>query len=216
MGEPSDYEPRHWYTVFHFETQITLTFTALVLAIVIAATFSFATQVLLLLASIISLLYSVKFQFKNFRIRIRDIAFIKVFVIAAVVAGISVFIPFLEGPQTLHSNLIWWYYLEHFLFIVSITIPFDARDIDLDSKHNLHTIPAYFGKAKSALFATTFFMGFCCLFILLNTFSIQIFFFQLLILVSILFGILRKPSDWYYTIVIEGAMFVYYILIQSI
>lgn len=213
LGNPADYEKRHWYTVQHFEFQCLLTIFSLLVTATLFLNFTIQSQLILCLAAGISLLYSVKLRVFNFPLRIRDIPFLKVFVIAFVVAAVSVFIPYLEGPKATLPNSIWWYYLEHFLFLISITIPFDARDVNLDAKYKLTTLPVFFGKPISAVIATLFFAAFSWLYFFLHEFNYS----DLLLLGSILFvvnlGILHRQKDWFYTLIIEGTMVLYFILV---
>ena len=43
--------------------------------------------------------------------------------------------------------------LERFLFVFAITIPFDIRDMEIDIKEGLKTIPVIMGKKKAMMIA---------------------------------------------------------------
>ena len=105
-------------------------------------------QYLLLPAIILSLAYVLPL-FKNAS-RLRDLAYIKIFLIALVWAYLCVAIPLMEsGLLQEHYFLI----IEKCLFIFGITIPFDIRDMDIDKVENVETIPGKFGAKKSKRYA---------------------------------------------------------------
>lgn len=90
-------------------------------------------------AGVISMAYVLPF-FGSGR-RLRDFNYIKIILIAAVWAYISI-LPLLgEINYTLLSLTA----LERFLFIFAITLPFDIRDLGIDSSSRLITIPKMIG-----------------------------------------------------------------------
>lgn len=84
--------------------------------------------------------------------RLRDIHFIKVFLIALVWSWLTVFMPalVLHLEQHLSTTLI---YLERTCFIFAITIPFDIRDLEIDEFNQVKTIPNRYGIKKSKAIA---------------------------------------------------------------
>ncbi len=84
-----------------------------------------------------------------FGIRLRDFGVLKPFIVATVWSFVAVLVPLANYIQDdiLNISLLW---LNRFLFIVAITIPFDVRDLKFD-KVNLKygTIPMKIGKLRT-------------------------------------------------------------------
>lgn len=81
---------------------------------------------------------------------LRNIAGIKIFIIAVVWAGVSVVLPLLDFPEIeLREILI--LFLQRLLFVVVITLPFELRDLQFDSP-GLRTIPQQFGIKRTRIF----------------------------------------------------------------
>lgn len=93
-------------------------------------------------------------------IRLRDIAFLKTFFIAATWMAVAVVIPAVLDQQDEHG--LWLYAFEKFSFIVAITLPFDLRDIQRDLHTDTRTIANQFG------YRTV--MEWCALFFVLSQF----------------------------------------------
>ena len=83
------------------------------------------------------------------KINLRDVPGTKLFLIAFSWAGVTVLFPSVQNGLSISDNL-WLLFLERFLFIVGLTIPFDIRDIDYDSP-KLFTLPQVLG-VKQAKF----------------------------------------------------------------
>jgi 4-hydroxybenzoate polyprenyltransferase len=80
--------------------------------------------------------------------RIRDIPGIKIFIVTGVVTLLSSTLPLMSNSTA--EVDIWLFGLERWLFLLAITIPFDVRDVLLDKKWNLQTIPLLLG-TKNAM-----------------------------------------------------------------
>jgi len=83
-------------------------------------------------------------------IKLRDIPFFKIFLVAFIWALVSVFIPFYMSLAPF-TNMMWRYFLSHFLLIYSLTLLFDIRDMSIDETK---TFASYFGIYKTKLLAT--------------------------------------------------------------
>ncbi len=85
---------------------------------------------------------------------LRNIHYLKVFIIALVWALIIIGLPFIDGMKTIvldtTSALA---FIQCFVFILAITLPFDVRDIDFDKADELKTIPQLIGIKGTILFA---------------------------------------------------------------
>ena len=108
-----------------------------------------------------SLFYVVPILKKNDSpIALRSISFLKLFLIAFSWAGVTVLVPFINYNIELHSKEI-IIFIQRFLILLAITIPFDIRDMNFDNV-NLKTLPQYIGIKKSkvvGLFLLMLFLG---------------------------------------------------------
>lgn len=99
---------------------------------------------------IISLLYSIPFKMgQKTLITLRQIPYLKIFLIAFVWAAVTVFIPVVNYKKPLYSLHVLSVFLERMLFVLAITLPFDIRDMDDDKKAGIQTIPLRLGVIKS-------------------------------------------------------------------
>lgn len=77
---------------------------------------------------------------------LRDLSYVKVFIIAFVWSLIIVGLPYLNTDEQLlfETNFV-LAFLSCFLFILAITLPFDVRDLKYDNRDHLKTIPQFIG-----------------------------------------------------------------------
>jgi hypothetical protein len=132
-----------------------------------------------------------EFSFRNF-------PFIKIFSIAIAWAGISVFFPLYEMKYIFDTKV----YLEFFqriLFVIAITIPFDIRDVKVDSKL-LKTLPQVFGIAGAKIIGVSLLFIFVLLDFFKNNALLGLMVTLLIALVTLLFLLFSSPSkSRYYT-----------------
>lgn len=97
----------------------------------------------------LTLLYAVPvFMSRN----LRSLPGLKIFIIAAVWMGITVFLP-LEYHNIRFSGRVLYQSLEVFLFVIALTLPFEIRDLKYDELE-LKTIPQRFGVRKTKWFGS--------------------------------------------------------------
>ncbi len=75
-------------------------------------------------------------------LNLRNLPALKIFIIALSWAGITVLFPLIQFG--IFSEKVLWLFLQRFLFVVVLTLPFDIRDMPYDSK-NLLTLPHLLG-----------------------------------------------------------------------
>lgn len=109
-----------------------------------------ATQLFLILPILLSLLYVLPVWKGR---RLRDLPFIKIFLIALVWTMLTSTGAALELGLGRNSS-VWLQFPERLLFLFAITLPFDIRDLDLDREMPVKTIPAYLGVRRSIRLAT--------------------------------------------------------------
>ena len=85
--------------------------------------------------------------------RLRDIPYLKIFLIAIVWSIITVGLPFLELNNNISTLLFLRLFMGRSCFIFALCIPFDIRDMDWDSRTNVKTIPLSIGVEKAKILA---------------------------------------------------------------
>lgn len=78
---------------------------------------------------------------------LRNITGVKVFIIAGIWCGVTVWLPILDSGLSFSTD-IWVFTIQRFLFVVALTLPFDIRDIRFDTEQ-LGTIPQLIGVSKT-------------------------------------------------------------------
>lgn len=106
-----------------------------------------AIQLELLIPGIISLGYV--WPILTGKRRLRDINHLKIFLIALVFAWVTVRLPALESGQGSIDLSQIGLLVERALFIFSITLPFDIRDLAVDKHSAVKTIPSIIGLKRS-------------------------------------------------------------------
>jgi len=83
------------------------------------------------------------FKVGNIEVSFRNFPSIKIFSIGIAWAGIAVFFPLYEAHYTIDRD-VYLEFVQRFIFLIALTLPFDIRDVHLDSKL-LKTIPQVLG-----------------------------------------------------------------------
>ena len=109
-----------------------------------------SAQIVLMGMAVLSLGYVLPILGKSQRLR--DVGFLKIFLIAFVWAIITVVLPFLEiNNSSKYTFVVSLMALERMCFIFALCIPFDIRDMDWDSRTNVKTIPLCIGSKKAKI-----------------------------------------------------------------
>lgn len=170
------------------------------------------TQCALVIPAILSLGYVIPFM-GNKKLRLRDIHFVKIFLIAIVWSYVTVFLPLLEYNIPIKASTV-GALLERVLFIFVITLPFDLRDWKIDQKNNVLTIPAKIGVQKTLYLAAVvliFWMG-IIYFIYVPAVTIALFFSGISTGIFVYFSPQQK-HDYYFTALMDGTMILQYMLV---
>ena len=147
------------------------------------------------------------FNVKN----LRSIPFIKIFVIALVWTGVSVYLPVIETYTELTSTT-HWYAGQRFLMVCCLMIPFEIRDIRFDQKW-IKTLPQVLGITKTKILGgLLLLMGSGINFILLEVIHFKVYLFVAL---SLLFMIIfsKVHQKQYFASFWVEALPVFYLLI---
>lgn len=181
--------------------------------------FSLSLQSLFLLvpAAFITMLYPLTYTFFGRSIILREIPGIKIFLIVVVWTVVSVGLVVTES-DTAFSSEVFLLMASRFFFVLSITIPFDIRDLKYDEQ-SMKTIPQLFGVEKSKWIAL-------CSLALYELSSIAHFLFVdfsvllliALLLTSLYVGVLiyktnEEKNETFYTFWMEGSSLLMYFLL---
>jgi len=112
-------------------------------------------------------------------------------------------------------------FLERFLFIMAITIPFDIRDVEVDSGTGLSTLPHILGVTRSKILAIILliFAGVVTFFLVAQgVYQIDIFWpYSIFVVITalLIWGTRADRSDYYYSGLLDGTMMLLYLLITT-
>ncbi len=136
-----------------------LTLASALLIVYLGFSLRLQTLIALIPFGMFTLFYVIPFpmQKKN-RVTLRSLAFLKLFLIAVSWAGVTVLIPLLHYNITIGRSEM-FIFIQRFLFILVITLPFDIRDINYD-KDTLKTLPQVLGIPKAKRIGLLFLMLF--------------------------------------------------------
>lgn len=178
---------------------------------------NFSVQVALIIPAILSLGYVIPIL--TGKRRLRDLHFIKIFLIAIVWASITVLLPVLEADAAMDKTVL-WLFLERSLFVFAITLPFDIRDLKIDAHTAVKTLPSELGIARTKGLAYAALI----LVIIFASLNVGIYSMRGLIAiglsaVSTVFLIAysdRVEHDYYFTGLIDGTMIVQFLLLLGL
>lgn len=158
-----------------------------------------------------SLFYAAKINWsKKKKSDLRSIPFIKIYLIAAVWAGVCALLPIMHFNSELFDSD-YFFVAAIFLYILGITVPFDIRDLKYDRK-SLKTLPQIFGEKGSKFMAILILAGSVTIFTILfqrnyispNLFSLAIAILSLSLILILLSN--KDRSNHFYTGLIDGTM----------
>jgi len=183
--------------------------------------FQAKVSVLLTLAPIagLTLFYSTPItKTANGIFRLRQIPYLKIFLIAFVWSTITILLPVIHSENKIEDWRVTTMIIERFLFVLAITIPFDIRDVEDDSKTELKTIPLKIGKNKSLKLSIVLMTLFLILTIIHYTIASQSFLiiaYVISFLTTLFFLISKKIQNLtlYYYGFLDGTMFLQGILV---
>jgi 4-hydroxybenzoate polyprenyltransferase len=144
----------------------------------------------------------------------RNIPFLKVFLIAYVWASATVIFPTLEQELIVLKQQTVLLFVERFLFILAITLPFDIRDYELDKKSKLFTFATW----KSKLFAKIIAILFAVLALSLNFYTFFSFQNSIILVTYVFVFVLilmsnEKRPEWFFTALLDGTMLLPFLLL---
>lgn len=109
-------------------------------------------QLALVPVAIVSVLYSFPaFHLQRRSYSLREIPFVKIFLIVIVWSVTTVVLPAVQMDVSWKGIPVLLVFAERFIFLFALAILFDVRDMELDKRSRLKTIPVIMGKRNSIL-----------------------------------------------------------------
>ncbi len=191
-------------------------FTIVIAAIILVVSLFYInikTIIALAIMGFFSVVYVVRFiPYNNKWLALRDIPFLKIFVIAFVWALVTGMLPIISSKDLIQINLQHILFLtKQFLFVVAITIPFDIRDMKYDVEKGIKTFPLVVGVKKVIILGVLLLLGFIaiasCEFLVFQNITMSLWIAEIItiLLVAVLLLLSKKQQpELFYSLIIEG------------
>ncbi len=184
--------------------------------------FYIAWPVLVFIAhlGIISVAYSLPLLYgKKNTHTLRSIKGLKIFLIAYVWAASTVIMPCLAEGLSIFSKEVVLLFIERFLFIFIITLPFDIRDYKSDIASNVSTIPGMIGIRNAKILAVGCMVVFMIIAIIHYPFRTGNFWARIISAVSTLYIVYKTEEtnhEYYFTGLLDGTMVIQFLLVAGL
>lgn len=191
-------------------------FTIVIAAIILVVSLFYInikTIIALAIMGFFSVVYVVRFiPYNNKWLALRDIPFLKIFVIAFVWALVTGMLPIISSKDLIQINLQHILFLtKQFLFVVAITIPFDIRDMKYDVEKGIKTFPLVVGVKKVIILGVLLLLGFIAItsyeFLVFQNITMSLWITEIItiLLVAVLLLLSKKQQpELFYSLIIEG------------
>lgn len=113
----------------------------------------------------VTIFYIYPLEYGSKKISLRKIPGLKIFCIAISWSGLIVLLPLVQNNLSVNTNVL-LFFLQQFLFVLVLTIPFDLRDMRFDKKE-LKTIPQVLGVIPTKVVGIVLIALFCCIYFVL-------------------------------------------------
>ncbi len=186
------------------------------------------TLIFLLVPGLFALGYAVPIKLPGLKtIRLRELPFVKIFLVAWVWATFTVGLPLVQQNSLaelfqLNNFLL---FLSRAVFIFALTIPFDIRDLNYDTDKHISTIPSRFGIEKSKYFSLFLIMVFMIVSIIrfqynfCTTSELIALALSALVSAALILKINNQRKEFFYSVFMDGMMpvqWIFVILISKI
>lgn len=206
----------------HYQLNVLITICAFTALFPLFFQLAAASKVLVVGLGILSLGYAVPiFNFKGKKFSLRNIAGLKLFLIAFVWAISVTLLPYFELQNQDFSSIskadLFIITLKRFLFFAAITIPFDIRDMFQDKAFQLKTIPLIFGE-KKAYFLCQIMLLACLILLFLfqpQGFSLNFYASAITVVLAawLIFKSKWEKNEYYYFFYLDGTLILQYVLL---
>jgi 4-hydroxybenzoate polyprenyltransferase len=166
---------------------------------------------------LLSIAYSIPIGTGNYKISIRKIPYAKTILVAMVWTLVIAYFPFVIA----NASFSWQWLVSEFMFLFSLAILFDIKDMKTDALNSISTFPLTIGVRKTILLSFLFLLGGISFLFYSNTAHASLIAEIIISFVAIIFIIdLSKKSteEKYYMFWIDGLMigrFLLFILINT-
>ena len=164
---------------------------------------------------LVSILYSLPvIPYGGKRIPLRDVPFLKVFLVALVWSALTVALPLLVSGESLSSSYNLLLLLRRFLFIFALTLLFDIRDSRKDRLAGTVTFPGRFGSVFTKALSGAALLVFTILVFISETGSVL----PALALSAVAAGLVvyyaeEDRSDYYFAVLADGMMLLQFLAV---
>ncbi|MDT8411669.1 MAG: UbiA family prenyltransferase [Vicingaceae bacterium] len=189
-------------------------FTIVIVAIILVVSLFYLnikTILALAIMGFFSVVYVVRFiPYNNKWLALRDIPFLKIFVIAFVWTLVTGFLPLISKDVNQINLLHLLFLSKQFLFVVAITIPFDIRDMKYDVEKDIKTFPLVVGVKNTLVLGMLLLLGFVAIssyeFLVFRTITMGLWIAEIIaiLLVMVLLLLSKKQPELFYSFIIEG------------
>lgn len=206
----------------HYQLNVGITICALITLFPLFFQLTEASKMLVVGLGMLSLGYALPiFNFKGKKFSLRNIAGLKLFLIAFVWAISVTLLPYFELQNQDFSFIsktdLFIITLKRFLFFAAITIPFDIRDMFQDKAFQLKTIPLIFGEKKAYLLCQIMLLACLVLLFLFQSQGFSLNFYASAITVILAAWLIFKSkwekNEYYYFFYLDGTLILQYVLL---
>jgi 4-hydroxybenzoate polyprenyltransferase len=157
--------------------------------------------------------------------RLREVPLAKIFIISLVWSATCIILPIVQAEMEVDFGKVGLMILERFLFVFSITVPFDIRDMESDRSAGLKTLPLLMGERNSIRIANLALLLFLamCTFHYFNTREFYLLYAFMISGLSTLYFInnawIKKISYYHYgildgTMILQGLLVIFFYFIS--
>lgn len=152
--------------------------------------------------------FSYFFPFTNFR----SIPLVKAALVALVWTCVTYFFPLIINSLPVDD---WLGGFARFFFLISLAVAFNIRDIKIDRKASVNTLPVIFGEMATKILCMIFLLVFSVLIIFSNyDFNIQIgLLVSSLVTTILIFNAQESRSEYFYSLWMDGMIILQFLLI---
>lgn len=178
------------------------------------------TLFILIPLSIATLLYSLPTRLKLWFFPVRKIPYIKVFMVAAAWSFVTVLLPVADSPTTVDTGTTFIIFTGRFFLLLAVTIPFDMRDVQSDSRLGILTLPVVFGREKARITAICCGLLFPLSGIALGLFSGNYFIvipevLTAMLILKLLMCTKCYENPLFYTLYLDGSLLIYGLIVMA-
>jgi 4-hydroxybenzoate polyprenyltransferase len=161
---------------------------------------------LIALLGIFSILYSVPITFKGKKYFIRNIPFLKTFIVAATWTIVVAYIPMVLISIPIEGSIGW--IVSEFFFLLSLSILFDLKDIEKDKLLEIKTIPIALGFNNTKMLSIGLMAIRLVPLYLTNALFTHEWIISFIAISCILFLLTKKRGELFYMLTLDGIMLI--------